>query len=102
MLIMSRLATLYLPEPSFRNYDHLKGVLQGCLAQFNPKESVTLQSIKNRTRNATSWCLEDIIFHVFLELNSLDLMEKLTVPSQVSKCKLTCLALVEVLSSKSP
>ena len=50
MLIMSRLVTVYLPEPSFRNYDHLKSVLQGCLAQFNPKESVTLQTNKNRTR----------------------------------------------------
>ena len=46
---MFRLATVYLPEPSFRNYDHLNNVFQGCLAQFNPKKSVTLQSNKNRT-----------------------------------------------------
>ena len=32
---MSRLATVYLPELSFKNFGHLKSVFQSCLAQFN-------------------------------------------------------------------
>ena len=47
---MPRLATLYLPELSFRNFDHLKDVFQSFLAQFNPEESVNLLSNKYRIR----------------------------------------------------
>ena len=50
MLIISRVVTFYLPELRFRNFDHLKDVFQSCLAQFNPNESVNLQSNKNRNR----------------------------------------------------
>ena len=55
----------------------------------------------NDSGNVTSSCLRDIIFQVSLELRPLDLIKKFTVASQVSKRKLTCLALVDLLLSKT-
>ena len=46
MLIMSRLAAVYLFELRFGKLGHLKDGSQSCLAQSDLQESVNLQSIR--------------------------------------------------------
>ena len=97
---MSRLAAVHLSELRFENFGYLKVSSQRCLAQSDLQESVNLQSIKNRIHsiifsryaqdygNVTSWRLVDISFQVLLEVY-LDLIWRLTGPSQISGCKLS-------------
>ena len=101
VLIMSRLAAVHLSELRFGEFGHLEDDSQSCLACSNPQESVNVQSIKNRIHNiifscytqdsgnVTSWRLRDINFQVSPELRPLDLIDRLTVLSQISSCKLT-------------
>ena len=82
MLIMFRLAAVYLSELKFGEFGRLKDGSQSCLHRSSPQASVNLQSIKNRihnmiisryaqdSRNVTYWRLRDINFQVFRELRS--------------------------------
>ena len=89
---MSRLAAFHLSELRFGKFGRLKDGSYSCLAQFNPRESENLQSIKNRIHNmifshyaqepwnSTSWRLRDINFQGFP--NSTPAPHWLTVPYQ--------------------
>ena len=101
---MSRLAAAHLSQLRFGKFVHLKDGSENCLAQYNPQESVNMQSIKSRihdmifsrytkdSRNVMPFLLGGINFQDFQELRPLDLILSLTAPSQISSCKLTRLA----------
>ena len=101
---MFRLVAAYWSLLRTGEFGHLKSGSHSCLAWSDPQESVNLQSIKNRihnmivtpyaqdSRNVTSWCLDDINFHVIRELDSPDLIGRPAAPSQISSCKLIHLA----------
>ena len=101
---MSRLAAAHLSQLRFGKFVHLKDGSENCLAQYNPQESVNMQSIKSRihnmifsrytkdSRNVMPLRLGGINFKDFPELRPLDLILSLTAPSQISSCKLTRLA----------
>ena len=93
---MSILAAVHLSELRFGEFSHLKDGFQSSLVWFDPRKSLNLQSVKSiihniifsryaqDPENVTSWPLVHINFQVSSELRDLDLIEMLTVSSQIS------------------
>ena len=106
---MSRLAGVYLSELSFGKFGHLKDGSPSCLAQSNPQEFVIYNQLRTESITwlsvATLKTLEmwlPGVHETIISRNStpLDLIGRLTAPSQIFNGKVTRLGRKKVIWEK--